>query len=287
MKTWPLTLLDATRHYSTLLDATRRYLTFLNATWRYLTLLNAIIYYSTLLNAARRFLDATWRYLTLLDAIRRYSTLLDATRRYSTLLDAFSTLLDVTRRYLTLLDATQRCSTLLNATRHCTFNYEATWLAFLAGRLGRHTWPVDLAGRLGRQTWPADLAGRLGQQTWPTDLLKLKMALRLKNNIVSFKKQIKNQGSSHWTARFKRDHRRQCRGTDLLSRVCLQNKIWGLGPLVWEEIETKQTGLNGLVKIQTRCFRSYYVDSPLAPLRSSWLRVFTEKISNFYPRAKL
>jgi hypothetical protein len=67
----------------------------------------------------------------------------------------------------------------------------------LAGILGRQTWPVDLAGGLGRQTWPADLAGRLGQQTWPTDLLKLKMAFRLKNNIVSFKKQIKNQGSSH------------------------------------------------------------------------------------------
>jgi hypothetical protein len=39
------------------------------------------------------------------------------------------------------------------------------------------------------------------------------MALWLKANIVSFKKQIKNQGSSHWTARFKRDRRRQCRGT--------------------------------------------------------------------------
>jgi hypothetical protein len=47
-----LTLLDATRRYSTLLDATQRC--------------------STLLDAARR-------YLTLLDAVRRCSTLLDAT----------------------------------------------------------------------------------------------------------------------------------------------------------------------------------------------------------------
>jgi hypothetical protein len=64
-----ITLLDATRRYSTLLDATRRY--------------------STLL-------DATRRYSTLLDATRRNSTQLDATRRYSTLLDATLTLLDAT-----------------------------------------------------------------------------------------------------------------------------------------------------------------------------------------------
>jgi hypothetical protein len=71
---------------------------------------------------------------------------------------------------------------------------EATWLADLAGRLGRKTWPADLAGRLGRQTWPADFAGRLGRQTWPadlagrldrqtwlSDLLKLKMAKKFEN----------------------------------------------------------------------------------------------------------
>jgi hypothetical protein len=48
-----------------------------------------------------------------------------------------------------------------------------------------------LAGRLGWQTWPADLAGRLGWQPGRlgrTNLLKLKMAKRLKTNIVSFKK---------------------------------------------------------------------------------------------------
>jgi hypothetical protein len=64
------------------------------------------------------------------------------------------TLLDAI--YLTLLDATRRYSTLLNATRHCTFNYEATWLADLAGRLGPQTWPADLAGKLGWQTRPVN-----------------------------------------------------------------------------------------------------------------------------------
>jgi hypothetical protein len=58
----------------------------------------------------------------------------------------------------------------------------------LAGRLGRQTWPADLAGRLGRQTRPTDLAGRL---VFIKD--GLKMALRLKTNIVSFKNRLKTR----------------------------------------------------------------------------------------------
>jgi hypothetical protein len=66
----------------------------------------------------------------------------------------------------------------------------------LAVRLGLQTWPADLAGRLGRQTWPADSAGRFGRQTWPADFFikdGLKMALRLKTNIVSFKNRLKTR----------------------------------------------------------------------------------------------
>jgi hypothetical protein len=127
-------------------------------------------------------LDTTWRYSTLLDASRRYLTLLNAFWRYSTLLDAtrrYSTLLDSIQRYSTLLDAAWRCSTLLDAAWRCLTLLDAT------RRYSRLYLTL-----LGRQTWPADLADRLGRQ-------------------------IKNQGSSHWTARFKRDRRRQCRGTDL------------------------------------------------------------------------
>jgi hypothetical protein len=70
-----ITLLDATRRYSTLFDATQRY--------------------STLFDAVRRC-------STLFDAFRRCSTLFDAVRRCSTLFDAF-------RRCSTLFNATQRC----------------------------------------------------------------------------------------------------------------------------------------------------------------------------------
>jgi hypothetical protein len=115
------------------------------------------------------------------------------------------TIVLTTQCYSTLLDATWRYSTMLDA--------EATWLADLAGRLGRQTWPADLAGRLGGQTWPADLAGRLGRQTWPADLAgrlgrqtwpaRLVKIKDWKPTLFHFKKQIKNQGSSPWTIYFK------------------------------------------------------------------------------------
>jgi hypothetical protein len=154
--------------------------------------------YSTLFDASRRcstLLDVTWRFSTLFDATRRYSTLLDAIRHYSTLLDAtrrYLTLLKAIRRYSTLFDTTRRYSTLLDATRRYSTLLNAIWRY--------STLLKAVAGRLGRQTWP------------------------IENHHCFIKKQIKNQGSSPWTARFKRYRRRQCRGTDLLYFVSIVAK---------------------------------------------------------------
>jgi hypothetical protein len=103
-------------------------------------------------------------------------------------------------------------------------------------------------GRLGWQTWPADLAGRLDRQTWPgrlVNIIKIKDGLKIENQhcIVSFKKQIKNQGSSPWTSRFKRYCHRQCRGTDLLS---MYPQIFATNPMSFSRAIYFRLGLKSL-----------------------------------------